>query len=65
LNDVPEMHFFLLIDFSLCLLVNHRVMIELHPLMIYSPLGFPRLLDLSINVRNTLSELRTLRAAYP
>jgi hypothetical protein len=40
-------------------------MIELHPLMIYSLLGFPRLLDLLVDVRNILSELRTLRAAYP
>jgi hypothetical protein len=34
LNAVPETCLFLLIDFSLCLLVNRRVMIELHPLMI-------------------------------
>jgi hypothetical protein len=40
-------------------------MIELHPLMIYSLLGFPHLLDLSVDVRNILLELRTLRAAYP
>jgi hypothetical protein len=40
-------------------------MIELHPLMIYSLLGLPHLLDLPIDVRNILSEMRTLRAAYP
>jgi hypothetical protein len=40
-------------------------MIEPYLLAIYSPLGFPRLLDLPIDVRNILSELRTLRAAYP
>jgi hypothetical protein len=65
LNAVPEMCLFLLIDFSLCLRVNRRVMIELHPLMIYSLRQFPRLLDLPAAVRNILLELRTLRAAYP
>jgi hypothetical protein len=40
-------------------------MIELHPVMIYSLQGFPRLLDLAVDVRNILSELQTLRAAYP
>jgi hypothetical protein len=39
-------------------------MIELHPLMIYLLQGFSRLLDLPVDVRNILSELRTLRAAY-
>jgi hypothetical protein len=54
-----------LIDFSHCLLVNRQVTIELHPLMIYSPMGFPRLLDHPVDVRNILSELQILRAAYP
>jgi hypothetical protein len=40
-------------------------MIELHPLMIYSLREFPRLLDLPAAVRNILSELQTLKAAYP
>jgi hypothetical protein len=46
-------------------MVNRWVTVKLHPLMIYSLLGFPHLLDIPVDVRNILSELRILRAAYP